>query len=229
MNALAEAYESAVREVGRDPQSARSAESIALTIREIDRFLTSPEMVALGQLEPQRRAAIPALRAFPERLREVLKGLLDMLSVGLQTEELGGHALWKDALAASIKRLEETSTGLGFPVDLSQYSPPIVKRLMPSIEGEEPHLQVAEVIRRPRLESYIEIALRAARVRELEPGHWYADLEAFPGVWVDGSSPEQLLPALAEALHEWLIIKVALGDADYPVFGDLDPRTLVLG
>jgi predicted RNase H-like HicB family nuclease len=66
-------------------------------------------------------------------------------------------------------------------------------------------------------------------VRELEPGRWYADLDAFPGVWADGTSPEDCLITLADVLHEWLVIKLAHGDRDIPVTGDLDPTGLAIG
>lgn len=83
--------------------------------------------------------------------------------------------------------------------------------------------------RRPQLELYIAIALRDAQARELEPDHWYAALEPFPGVWADGASAEECLTSLADVLHEWLIVKIAHGDHDIPVIDGINPTTLVLG
>lgn len=226
MNALAEAIESAEYEVAHDPQSPSTTESITRTIQEIDKFLASPEMVAVDQLDLQKRAAIPGL--ISGKVQRLFEGLRDMLSVAVQTEQLGGHVPWGAALADAIERLESRFARLGVSVDPSKKPPPIVLR-DPTSTPDAPSFVVANVTRRPQLEPYIAMALHDARTRELEPGLWYADLEAFPGVWAEGTSPGECLVTLGDVLHEWLIIKVAHGDRDIPVIGRLDPTTLVLG
>jgi predicted RNase H-like HicB family nuclease len=72
------------------------------------------------------------------------------------------------------------------------------------------------------LDRYIQVALRSAQPRELEAGHWYADLERFPGVWADGDSPDACLQTLAEVLKDWTILKIADRDRDLAVIDGID-------
>ena len=222
MNALAEAIESAVQEVARAPQSPRASETITRTIQQLDQFLAAPELDKVDGLGPQGRAAVAGM------VQRVSGNLRDMLSVAVQIEQMGGHAPWEVALADAIDRLDSALARVGLSIEPSRRPPPIVIRA-PAATGVAPSFVIANVTRRPQLEPYIAIALRAARTRELEPGGWYADLDAFPGVWADGPSPEECLATLADVLHEWLLIKLAHGDRDIPVIGHIDPTTLVRG
>ena len=88
---------------------------------------------------------------------------------------------------------------------------------------------VANVSRPSTLERYIALALRDARPRELEPGSWYAELDAFPGVWADGPSPKDCLDTLADVLQDWLLVKLAHRDPDIPVVGQIDLTPLMPG
>jgi predicted RNase H-like HicB family nuclease len=226
MSTLVEAYESAACEVARDPQSPRTSDAVTLLVEQVDHYLSTGPLAEIGRLPLERRATIsPAISASVQRLFE---GLRDMLSVALQIEELGGYTRWSAQLTGAIERLESTFTQLGVSVDPSRKPPPIVLKNRASTP-DAPSFVVAHVTRRPQLEPYIAIALRDAQPRELEPGHWYADLETFPGVWGDGASPEECLESLADVLHEWLIIKIAHGDHGIPVIDGINPTTLVLG
>ena len=103
---------------------------------------------------------------------------------------------------------------------------PIVAKV--TATAEAPFL-VATVTRRPELERYIALALGRACARELEPGHWYADLDGFPGVWADGESAEECVQSLGDVLHEWLLVKIAHRDRDIPVIDGMDPAALLHG
>jgi len=226
MNALVEASESAAYAVARDPQSPRTSDAVTLLVEQVDHYLSTGPLAEIGRLPLERRATVsPAISASVQRLFE---GLRDMLSVALQIEELGGHTRWSAQLMGAIERLESTFARLGISVAPSRKPPPIVLRDRTSTP-DAPSFVVANVTRRPQLEPYIAIALRDAQTRELQPGHWYADLEPSPGVWADGASPEECLESLADVLHEWLVVKIAHGDHDIPVINGINPITLVLG
>lgn len=219
MNALAEAYEAAFQEVARDPQSSRAYDAVALLCQQVDEYLATFPLADIDGLSIERRAALT--EAISTNACEVLERVRIMLSVALQTEELGGHTQWSEQLTDVLDRLERLFARLGVPIDSSKSRPPIVKR--------DPAFQVANVVRRPQLEPYIAAALRDANVREIEPGVWYADLDAFPGVWANAASRDECLSTLAEALHEWLLIKLAYHDPDIPVVDGMSPAALVLG
>ncbi len=91
------------------------------------------------------------------------------------------------------------------------------------------HADTIEEIRVPEelLSRYVEVALRRALPRELEPGRWYVDIDGFPGVWADGDSPRSSLETLAEVLREWLILKIIDKDRDIPIIEDIDLSTLI--
>ena len=226
MNALAEAYESAAYEVARDPQSPRTSDAVTLLVEQIDHYLATLPLDEIGRLSLEQRATIS--RTISSSVQRLFEGLRDMLSVALQIEELGGYTRWSAQLTAAIERLEGAFARLRISVAPSRKQPPIVLRDRTSTP-DAPSFVVANVTRRPQLEPYIALALQDAETRELEPGHWYADLETFPGVWADGASPEECLNDLADVLHEWLIVKIAHGDPDIPVIDGLNPTTLVLG
>ena len=229
MNALAEAYqsyESAAYEVARDPQSPRTSDAVTLLAEQVDHFMATLPLAEVGRLPLERRADIS--RAISANVQRLLEGLRDMLSVALQIEELGDYTRWSAQLMGAIERLEGAFARLSISVAPSKNPPPIVLRNRTSTPDAPPFV-VANVTRHPQLEPYIVIALRDAQTRELEPGHWYADLEAFPGIWADGASPEECLDSLADVLHEWLIVKIAHGDHDISVIDGINPTTLVLG
>lgn len=221
---LTEALESAAQEVAREPQSPRASDTIAWMIEKLDDFLASPQMKQIAQLAPQDRAALAEVVAMA--FQRVLDNLRDMLGVAVQTELIGGQVPWGAPLSQGIGRLKTTLGELGFSAEASTRPLPTVVRV-PSASGGAPTFIVANVSRPSPLGRYVALALRDARPRELEPGCWYADLDAFPGVWADGPSPKECLDALAEVLEDWLLVKLAHRDRDIPAVGQIDLTTLM--
>jgi predicted RNase H-like HicB family nuclease len=222
MSALAEAIESAAQEVGRAPQSPRAHEAVGWMIQRIDEFIAALPFATINELEPERRVELS--RKLAEPVWQTTGWLFSMLSVADQMEQLGSHTAWGATLAEAVQRLENAFARLGVSVEPPKNGLPIVTRAR--TDGD---FLIANLTRRPQLKPYVEAATRSARLQEVEPGHWYADLEIFPGVWADGTSPEECLATLADVLHEWLLIKLAHGDHDIPIIGHLDPTTLVRG
>jgi predicted RNase H-like HicB family nuclease len=213
--------------VMRDPESSEATLSVEQTVRHLDRFLASQEMRTIIRLPRKRRPALPP--EFADKVQALFNSLQSTLSVAIQIDQLGGRVDWVVPLENALDRLQRVFAKLGVPVDRSwKPGPPIVSRLGIDVDGR-PRLSIStKSFRQPRLEPYIAVALREAQPIEIEPGHWYADLERFPGVWADGVTPAECLEALADVLHEWLIVKVVLGDQDVPVLDSLDPRALIL-
>ena len=227
--ALADTIEAALTMSGqvlRDPESPAAGMSVDQMVRNIDRFLASPEITAILRVDPA------SLRDLGERLspaaQRVVALMQETLSVALQIRELGGRVDWVDALDRAIERFVHTLTRLGVARPPSELPvPPMVTRTHDP-DGRPRFRVVVELARRPHLEPYIARALQRAALSEIEPGHWYAEIEGFPGVWADGASPEECRAALADVLHEWLIVKFGQGYRDLPVLGDLDPMALIV-
>ena len=213
--------------VMRDPESSEATLSAEQTVRHLDRFLASEEMRTIIRLPRKRRPALPP--EFADKVQDLFTGLQRTLSVAIQIDQLGGRVDWVVPLENALDRLQRLFAELGVAVDRSwKPGPPIVSRLGTDAD-DRPKLSVStKSFRQPRLAPYIAIALRDVQPTEIEPGHWYADLERFPGVWADGVTPAGCLEALADVLHEWLVVKVVLGDQDVPVLDNLDPRALIL-
>lgn len=205
--------------VMREPLSPRSTDTINELVEQIDQFAGDLTAGRASRLTARDRAK---LRPSAQR---IFQNLHDMLSVAEQVEELGrGRAPWRSQLAHALGRLERTLRRAG--IFVTRNPSPIVAKV--SAAAGSPFL-VATVTRRPELDQYIALALRRARTRELEAGHWYADLEDFPGVWADGASAEECRETLGDVLHEWLLVKIAHRDRDIPVIDNIDPATLLHG
>lgn len=211
--------------VMRDPESPETRLSVERTVRLLDQFVASGEMRALLRLEPERRPALPP--AFAEAIQKLFDVLRPTLSVAIQMEQVGGYADWIVPLDNALTRLQHMFAELGVPVDRSWKSgPPIVTRT-PGTDGKPQFTVTTKTFRSPRLLPYIDLAVRDVQPVEIESGQWYADLECFPGVWGDGETVDECLEVLADVLHEWIVVKVILGDNDIPVLNGLDPRALV--
>lgn len=217
MNALAEAMESAVREVTREPQSPRAADSVTRMIQQLYELLDSEEVAMMARLKHVQRVQITGMFA------RVLGSLWDMRDVAVQVERLGGEAPWRIPLAQAAKRLERELRRWRTPVPTPTTPRPTVVR--DPATGE---LHVRDP--RSPIEQYIAAALEGARPRELEDGSgWVVELEGFPGVWADGPSPRECLDALDEVLRGWLQIKLALRDPDIPIVADIDLTSVIRG
>jgi predicted RNase H-like HicB family nuclease len=64
--------------------------------------------------------------------------------------------------------------------------------------------------------SFIEAAMKEARVEKFEDGSYYAEIPSCPGVWANGDTEEECLATLQEVLEEWLLFKLRDGDKDIP-------------
>lgn len=221
MNGLVESIEAALPEIKRDPLSRQSSDAMAQLVERIDEFLSGPILRGAPRLNAAQRAEVTR---HAQRASDILR---DILSVAEQLDDLGrGRAPWQTALTNALGRFESTLRRRGILVSRStKRATPIVAKV--STAANAPFL-VATVTRRQELEPYIARALRGVKPRKLE-GRWYADLEAFPGVWADGSSPGECLATLADVLHEWLLVKIAHRDRDIPVIDHIDPATLLRG
>lgn len=212
--------------VMRDPASAEALVSVEQTVRSLDGFLASGEIRTILTLPPERRPPLPPI--FGERVQGLFDSFHDTLSVAIQIEQLGGRADWIVPLEHALNRLECAFAELGVTVDRSwKPGPPTVHRLGTDAEGRPVLSVTTKAARQPRLKPYLALALRAVRPTEIDPGHWYAELDMFPGVWAEGRTPAECLATLEDVLHEWLIVKVVLGDSDLPILDGLDPRALV--
>lgn len=225
LEAVASSVSIVAQQIARDPESPGATTSVAEMAENLDRFLTSPELAALLRVDAARRRALaehlsPAARRVSAILRETL-------SVALQIQELGGRVDWADRLRNETDRFAGAMSRLGVVLPRDLPAPPMVARTVGE-DGRPRFGVVSERVRKPQLAPYIALALQRAQLSELEPGHWYAELEGFPGVWADGASPEECRAALEDVLHEWLIVKTAHGDRDFPVLENLDPWTLLL-
>jgi len=199
----------------RPSASAPSPDPMIETAQQIDAFVASLPLSDLAALPPERKSSLAGLLAGP--VQGLLEGLHAMVSVAEQVEELGGgYTPGIATLADAIGRLEAAFADLG--VRLAQpRQMSIVIHDRASTE-QAPSFIVANVTRVPELEPLVTKALRDATVQALEPGVWYAELDRYPGVWADGASAEEALATLGEVLHEWLLIKIAHGDRDIPLF-----------
>jgi hypothetical protein len=124
MSTLVSTIEVAFQEMARDPRSESAAESFALMMQAIDKFLTTPPITTLRQLEPEAKAMI--LPSIADRVRSIIERLRNMLSVAAQTEREGDPVSWAPELAEAIRRLESE---FHYVPDISprKSPPPIVR------------------------------------------------------------------------------------------------------
>src|SRR5262249_6297409 len=151
-------------------------------VGQIDAFLADPVWRSASRLKPAQRATIS------RQAQHAVDVVRDMLSVADQLEDLGrGRTPWRTPLASALGRLESTFRRRGITVSRSTRRPsPVVAKL--SASATAPFLVATTVARRRELEPYIALAMRNANAREIAPGHWYANLNGFPGVWADAAS-----------------------------------------
>ena len=93
---------------------------------------------------------------------------------------------------------------------------------------EDGRVSVATVEGLPRslVEAYADLACRHAKVREVDPGVWFASVAGLEGAWGDGESAEEALGSLREAIIGWVAVKRRLGIQNIPPMEgiDLNPR-----
>src|SRR6266446_549670 len=100
MIALAEATDSALREVALGPLSSRADDSVAWLIGQLDEALASHELKMVRELKSAQRVQVAA------EFQRIADNLRVMLAVAEQIEELGGEApTWSIPLAEAMHRL----------------------------------------------------------------------------------------------------------------------------
>jgi predicted RNase H-like HicB family nuclease len=89
---------------------------------------------------------------------------------------------------------------------------------------EEGRVSTATVEGLPRslVEAYADLACRHAKVREVDPGVWFASVVGLEGAWGDGGSAEEALRSLREAIIGWVAVKRRLGIKDIPPMEGID-------
>jgi hypothetical protein len=111
MIALAEATDSALREVALEPLSSRADDSVAWLIGQLDEALASHELKMVRQLKSAKRAQVAA------EFQRIADSWRVMLAVAEQIEELGGEApTWSIPLAAAMQRLRRRLKERGLPL-----------------------------------------------------------------------------------------------------------------
>lgn len=218
-------------EVLRDPQSESAAAVVQRLVNGIHVLLETPEFRAFLFLPDERRRHVPGL--LRPHLEPLFRDVRALLSVAFQLWEVGGQAIWVHGLVEAMARLAGALSVIGIKVE-----PFVTPALLPvppmvAVEGRDPDgaprvRVLTNAVRRLRLAPYIAVAMAKARAEAMEDGRWFAELDDdFPGVWADGASREDSLAALADVLHEWIIVKAEHGDDDIPVLGPFDPRALI--
>lgn len=66
---------------------------------------------------------------------------------------------------------------------------------------------MVEDLPRSLVDAYVERATHHARVREIEPGTWFASVAGLEGAWGDGKTADNAMHELAEALTGWVAVR----------------------
>lgn len=89
---------------------------------------------------------------------------------------------------------------------------------------EDGRVSTATVEGLPRVlvQAYADVACRHAKVREVDPGVWFASVVGLEGAWGDGDSAEEALESLREAIIGWVAVKRRLGVQGIPPMEGID-------
>jgi len=97
----------------------------------------------------------------------------------------------------------------------------IIKEIQRDINSFE--IEITKNIPYELIEKYKKIAVKTARIEQLDDGTWYAEIPGFPGVWAtDETSRENAVIALEEVLEDWIVIKIEVNDRDIPILDGID-------
>lgn len=70
--------------------------------------------------------------------------------------------------------------------------------------------------------AYADRACWHARVREVDPGVWFASVVGLDGAWGEGDTAEEALESLREAIIGWVAVKRRLRMHDIPPIEGID-------
>lgn len=100
--------------------------------------------------------------------------------------------------------------------DLNQASKTVVTLQHEHAEDGRASVDTIEGLPTGLVEAYADLACRHARVREVDPGVWFATVAGLEGAWGDGSTGEEALQSLHEAIIGWVAVKLRLRIHDIP-------------
>ena len=108
--------------------------------------------------------------------------------------------------------------------DLHESSPVHAESTLERQTAEDGRLVVETVEGLPisLVQAYADHACWHARVREVDPGVWFASVAGLEGAWGDGDTPEEALQSLREAIIGWVAVKRRLGIDDIPPMEGID-------
>ncbi len=89
-------------------------------------------------------------------------------------------------------------------------------------DSDEVSAETVEGLPIKLVEAYAAIAVRHARVREVDPGVWVATVAGLDGAWAEGDSFQGAEMALHEAIIGWVAVKRRVGAADIPAIEGID-------
>ena len=72
------------------------------------------------------------------------------------------------------------------------------------------------------LTDYIHAALRRAKYELIEDGDVFGKIAGFPGLWASADTLEECRESLRSSLEDWMLIKLRMGDNNFPVLGKLN-------
>jgi predicted RNase H-like HicB family nuclease len=72
------------------------------------------------------------------------------------------------------------------------------------------------------LTDYIREAMRLAHYEIMENGRFFATIPPLDGLWAEGPTLEQCREELHSTLEDWIMIKLRLGDKDFPPLNGID-------
>ena len=110
----------------------------------------------------------------------------------------------------------EVVRSLDFP------TPSDIERAEPSEFDSVVSVEVLEGLPVRLIELYADAAVRHARMSEVDPGVWVANVVGLDGAMADGDSADEAMASLREAVIGWVVVKRQVGATDIPVIDGFD-------
>ena len=71
---------------------------------------------------------------------------------------------------------------------------------------------------------YLQAAMRHAKFEQMESGESFASIPSFDGLWVTGSTSEEVRKELLEALEGWITVPIRDGNNPLPEIDGITPQ-----